>query len=313
MGIEQLKTGKTCTMDTPEGSIDYLVMFPEGFKEKYTRASGNTVSVVILVAWDDAASFKYYGLGFTTGVAGEDNFRRQIPLACPWAENMWLADLDSVNVGNLPESDAFDATTFEADLAFENWPRCGWIAYTATFVSLNWFPISDDDLLPSSDPLELQRYMRVTTRTQPKERKVPGFTFETDEATPIAINEVGFFAVYEEELIYTMMEVPEELRPNFTALIGKVNEDTFDGRLAGTLLFKGVAGEQQPYIGPNGERYFDVPYMFGYRPDGWNYSPVGFDAAGGPVFKPIRQKGATTGTKRPYAEADFSPLFKPSA
>lgn len=313
MATAPLLDDEACTLSTSEGDIQYWIMFPDGFGEQWTRGEGNSTTVTILVAWDDAATFKRFALGFTTGFVDHDTYYRTLPLAAPWAENQWLTSLRAIDVGNFADDEVSSGTTFELDLAFENWPRCGWVRYQATFVSLNYKLVSDNDLAEETrtDAKELSRYVRRTERTVPKERRVPGYTFETDEATPVPIDEVGFFAIYEKELVYTLLEVPADLVPEYEDVMVNLNDDTFDGYPAGTLIFKGVAGEQQPYVGPNGELYFDLPYLFGYRPQGWNYIPIGFDSAGGPVWKRIRQKGASTGTKPPYKSADLSILFKP--
>jgi hypothetical protein len=308
-----LTNAEACVLNTSEGPINYWVMFPEGYSEEYSRAEGNSTTVTILVAWDDAATFKRYALGFTTGFVDHDKFYRNLPLECPWAVNQWCSKLRAMDVGNFADSETGIGTTFEQDFTLQNWPRAGWVKYSATFVSLNYKLLNDNDVaeLNRTDAAELGRYVRRTERVLPKERRVPGYTFETDEGTPRPVAEVGFFGTYEKELVYTWLEIPADLTPEYEDVLVKVNDDEFDGYPAETLLFKGVAGEQQPYVGPNGELYFDVPYLFSYREQGWNKFPVGFDSAGGPAFIRIRQKEAATGTKPPYKKASFNKLFKP--
>jgi hypothetical protein len=280
--------------------------------------------VHIVVKWDDAGAFTQYALGFTEGTVGAPSFDRNPPLICPYAENnnQYLTSLVAVDTGNFNANGTLTGTEFERDPAADNWPRSGWIRYQATFVSLNWTapPLTNAELaaLPvrADGIIELGRYITKTRRTIPKERRVPGYTFITYDSSQTGVPEVPFFAIYEEEIVYTLKEVPFNMYPSKAIAdnLILINHDVFDGAAAGTMLFKGVVGEMQPYVGPNGALYFDIPYLFGYRKDTWNKLPVGFDAAGGPAFKTVRQQGAAPNTKRPYKTSTaFGNLFKPRA
>lgn len=312
----------TLTLKTPAGLIPYWILFPVGYNEEYTRGEGNSTTLNIACKWDDAPSFIQYALGFTTGMIGAPYFDRNLPLECEFGENQWLTHLREVDVGNFnPTSSGDTGTTFTTNPGFNYWPRCGYVVYSATFTTLNWNALLDDTQAAAAGALrpdhivELSRYLVVTERDVPKERKAPGYTFVTDDADAIPIPENGFFPVYETELVYTWKEVPYELRPRAEQLarLVKLNNATFDGYVAEQLLFKGVAGEQQPYVGPNGELYIDIPYVFGFRPYGWNFLPVGFLPGGGPDYRRVKQKGVGGAARPPYASTDFAPLFKPRA
>ncbi len=320
-GIAPFKYDEACRLEHDAGTIFYWVLFPEKYSERYTRGEGNQTTVEIVVQWKDAADFKKYAMGFTTGVRGEDVFRRRLPLACPWASNQYLAEMVAVSAGNFAADEGGPATRFELDPVFDNWPKCGYVSYLCTFVSLNYQLLPNDQIeskigfIGTGVIPELFRYVRKTERTLPKERRVPSATFETDDGVNTKIPEVGFFAVYEKEYVYTLIEVPYDLIPRaeMDARLVKVNSLTFDGMAPETVLFKGLTGELQPYVGPGGELYCDLPYLMGYRPDGWNKAPVGFNSSGGPNYIRIKQTGAPTGTKPPYASTTFVELFKPRA
>lgn len=313
---------KTLTLKTPAGLIPYWILFPEGYGEEYTRGQGNSTTLSIACKWSDAATFIKYALGFTTGIAGTPAFSRNIPLPSEFGESQWLTQLREVSVGNFNATSSGDTgTTFELDPGFNYWPKAGYVVYSATFTTLNWNSLYDDTEAAAAGALrpdgliELTRYLVVTERDVPKERKAPGYTFVVEDDPTIAVPENGFFPIYETELVYTWKEIPYTLRPRAEQLarLVKVNNATFDGYAAEQLLFKGVAGEQQPYVGPNGELYIDIPYVFGYRPFGWNTLPIGFLPGGGPNFRRVKQKGVGGAPRPPYASTDFGPLFKPRA
>ena len=311
------------TLSTPEGDISYWIIFPEGYEEQITNGEGNTTSLRFAVAWQDAVTFKKYAMGFTQTGGSGSWFNRITPMQNPWQPGQWLTDLRKVTVANFsPNTDlGYSGTTFGVDS--NGWPTAGFIIYQATFVSRN-YPIMTDELMlgmPRPDGIyELNRYVRKTWRVAPKERKVRGYTFVADnpggtggivDGTPI--EDSGFFPLYEKEYVYTWLQVPFAVAPlaQNDAILINVNYSAFDGFAAGTMLFKGYAGELAPYVGPDENLYIDIPYLFGYRPQTWNKYPLWVQSQAGPVWVGLKVQGSSSGSSPPYSSADFSQLFKP--
>jgi hypothetical protein len=101
------------------------------------------------------------------------------------------------------------------------------------------------------------------------------------------------------EYIYTWHQVPEEALPELTWIAGtnSVNDDVFDGRPAGTLLF---AGEPEIRLNPNpitGQYLYDVTYRFHSllifdegdktHPKGFNYIRRNDTLGGTNLFRPL--------------------------
>lgn len=146
-------------------------------------------------------------------------------------------------------------------------------------------------------------------------------------AENIAINEhVG-------ELIYTWHQVPEEALPQTQWIAGanSVNDSTFDGRPAGTLLF---TNDPELRMTPNpitGQYLYDVTYRFHslitydkgdpLNPKGHNYIRRSDPNAGGPgvsIFRPLLfglwftpAGGGPQQQQVMFPSFDFRRLFRP--
>lgn len=87
------------------------------------------------------------------------------------------------------------------------------------------------------------------------------------------------------------------------AYVGKLNDDTFFGGAAGTVLCTRIESSST-----DGGVNFDVAYEFQYRPDGWKADVVYIDPE---TSLPLKGANATDGTKKSvdiYEEADFDAL-----
>lgn len=159
---------------------------------------------------------------------------------------------------------------------------------------------------------ELCRYVHRQSVPRPRELKRPDFGFETDEANPVPITQVGFFASIEIDFDYTFFQVPYDGVPfaNIVAGFTKVNDAVFDpieqpGWFAPeVMLLKGCSGWDQVYrIIDDQQYYVDLTYHFSLQPLTWNK----FKKADGTVVS-VRVKDQPG--VRPYSTYDMTKLFK---
>jgi len=314
----------------PGAEIKYWVKFPENYSEEFTNNAGNSTVARIYIPWEESASFKIEAMGYTIGESGEDRFNRTTPMRCPYTTKQYLQSMRLTGLYTSQDQLAAAAEAspdpvllpFARDPVFGDWPTAGWAEYELIFQTLPYPVLSDSELTTGSGVIpELARYVRKTRRTVVQERRLPSLGFETCEVSSTVIQEVGFVPYTTEEIIYTLYQVPLALVPD-TAISNCgacVNDTTFDGKAAGTMLFKGLAAPIDPYGGPSGELYVNLMYNFGYNAQTWYKYPVGVDGSGNTVYKRIRKYkpgvdvGTTNDGEPMYGKADFAGLFKPLA
>lgn len=120
---------------------------------------------------------------------------------------------------------------------------------------------------------------------------------------------------YREEITYTWMRVPDVPTVGIQACLGKVNNATFDGYAAGTLLFEAPMRKrmQNMPLDPDGY-YYDHAFKMLYAPETWNklYRAT---LLPNPGFDEFTVSGATNliamaDGQSQYDYADFTKLFK---
>lgn len=321
-------TWEASTLHTPEGPVTYWVLADwDSFYEQYEDVN-NLTRHLIAVSWFDALIFKTYAIGITDRVGSATYFERYTPLQLPNNDGQYLTSLKKKKVH--AGTDTFGNPKLHvADPLLGNWPswdQSGFstavpprIIYEAVFTCPDYEIVTQDALIASGDPRELKRYVTREQQITPKERKVPSFGFETVEATPVPIPEVGFVPFYSVELYYTWRKVPVEYVPGVAIAncLNKINNAAFDYATdgtftrfqTGTLMFKGFANRLTPYRGPNAEWLVDLPYVFDFQPgDGgsntWNKVPRNDGSW-------IQIRVRDTAADPLYHSANFAPLFQP--
>lgn len=313
---------------TPTGTISYWID-PYSYSETFANA-GATSKCKLYVQGTDTPDFVKYAIGFTQRLTGSSlgsgggggstvTLSRQTPLPNPFftTGSQYLNQLSMVAAGKHTN-----------DPSFDNWPDWAWVEYEATFSTKNFTVLSDADTPSAGGGLlnELARYVTRMSRPAARERKVPGFALETVETPPQQIPEVGFVTDRSVDWVYTWHQVPMQSYPfvNVANQINTVNNATFDvfaGTASldgtqlgtpfptGTLLFRNMGRELEPYRGRDGGAYYDVVYLFTYRPAGWNnyFRPDGTTVA----WRYKRAAGTSGPDIPPYQSSDLTKLFQP--
>lgn len=349
------ETWATSTLYTAVGPIRYWVLADlDEYYEQYA-VDASLTKVQIAVAWEDVIDFKWYALGFAEPAgsgSGIDYLWRNTPLKHPTQENQYLIDLKKRKVipglegllprkvppegpGGVPPGGPEKFTIGRmspaaADATIDNWFNLdSWpgsmparVVFDATFGMLPYEVVDQDTFNDTLDATELVRFVTRTFKDNPREFKHPTYQFETDEATPVVVPEVGFRPFSDETHNITWHGVPWELVP-WTAIKAcklRVNDAAFDynfdgswGKFnAGCLKFEGTSREIAPYHNAAGQRVTDLPYVFTHQPadggdDGHQKLPRGYENE----WKKIRVRGSSASPKYPYATADFLTLFAP--
>jgi hypothetical protein len=112
--------------------------------------------------------------------------------------------------------------------------------------------------------------------------------------------------LFQEELAYTWVDVPDVDWLGISLCVGKVNDATFDGAKGwpsykpGTLLCMGP--KRRRHRTALGRVVWDITYRFLFKKDGWNYLP----ASNGTFWQVAFVKDGSP----PYRTADFNSLFR---
>lgn len=324
------------SLSTPEGPITYWQLSDlRQYTEKFAR-DGNLTRTLLAVAWADATNFKWYALGFSDHRSGATYFERYTPLLCPYTESQYLVQLEKaeIHVGLDPTGNPIFAAP---DPDAENWftlpptlpgqspgetrgfpPR---IIYHATFGNLPYKVVDQDTFRNTGALNEQRRFVIKRRRVNARERKIPGWTFETDDVAATPIPEVGFVPYYDYQFTWTWVGIPEDDVPD-TAIANclvKINNAPFGYKRDGTygkyqtgdLLFEGLASEITPYRGPNSEWLVDLPYVFRYQPaDGAGNGMLKVPRNDGTWIK-ARARGTAGSPKYMFFPANFEALFQP--
>ena len=296
--------------------IDYWVQW-DGYSEVWNSGQGGALSANVAVNWDDASNFIKYAIGFTDviGTAPNKTLRRQRPLACPPAPMLYCEGVMSAQYGGTKGPVA----------AFDNWFRCDWVEFRLTFRARKDKLLSDAQAAANTNLLEASRYTVRSMRANPREQKLPNTSVVFDDGVNTPVQTVGFLPDFEAEYAYQWLQIPEGGYPSgaIQVLLGCCNKTAFLGFPAETLLFKSLASPVDPYPHPDGLRYVDLGYVFGYRPNGWNKQRkadrswvltkmAGVTTPVAPPAAPGAPAETAPATARPYQAADLSYLFKPA-
>lgn len=336
-------TESPSTLYVPGGPLSYWVLAPHlGYTERYVDGGGGTTQVQIAVRWDDTFDFMQWAFGTTTvvGEGTQKKLSRSLPLLCQWTSHQFLTELSKVlavgadipvkdppDPGDPTPGDPYDNGIWFADPFFDNWFWMnGAVIYQASFGNRNYRLLTDAEvdakglISPGGYRNELHRYVTRSFLPVYRERRVPNYIFETDEANPVPIPEVGFipddgYIDYE----YVWRQIPLDAIPHkaMAECNGKVNDAPFDTGYTNkftkeTFLFVGVSRPITEYRHADGKLYCDIHYHFRFRPD---MDPL---IAGGGWNKQRRLNGTYIGIRakgqpgvRPWLTADLNRLFRP--
>jgi hypothetical protein len=103
---------------------------------------------------------------------------------------------------------------------------------------------------------------------------------------------------------YRMTDIPSEV----LSLVGKINDSSINSRKLGLTFPAGTLLYQPPHLQTEvtgKTEVWQVGFKFVYRPQGWNKFPRRGQSL---TFESIYNSGSSQ--VKPYAEADFSPLFR---
>lgn len=306
--------------------INYTEVF-DGSPEEQIGIWDSQVTRKYMVAWNDREEFVEDLLGLPSVKNGQ--LSRRIPFGYPSfsSNGPWLYAsrvLRTKGVGNRGKDQVVDVSNYEKCLitalhesrTYKVTPdqagKIGGIQDEGTLLASGWAN---------------SRY--VTKLPEPCERQLTlnlGMMRFVDDA---AVNAQGQpiggqamlqglpWVLQEQEIHYTWHEVPVEAYPNtaITTCMGQVNNATFDGYPARTLLCR--APKFKPYQTQLGQRLLDIHYTFRFRPNvdkdgvpqGWNAVPK---VVGGQLtFVPVTSNGRTLLGSPPHRLVDFKTLFQP--
>lgn len=304
----------------------------EPVREERT-ASSTLLQLDALVDFDIAEGWVREVVGFTEwtvpppGIPGESILTRHLPLRAEYRTggDLYLDSLQLVsNAGPVDAANGADRFS-EFD---NNWPVAETLRYRMTFLAPRWDMVSDADLrngLLTFSQREQFRYVTVSVRTNPRERRIPGYGFEVntnfDGLDPggrvVPISEVGFVPDYQQEIIATWHQVPVRAYPDAQVLarLATVNDSVFEigGKTyaAEELLLKGPQSPLEWYRGADGQLYYDVAFTFAFQPGGWNRQPLFKRNGAAKRYAPVRARMITP-DQAPYAASGFQALFRPS-
>lgn len=318
------------------------------YRENFARDASSTTTWLELRDWNDRPAFRKGMLGYATWAPAEGGnprnkfLTRVIPKSNPYTgfggtKKQFLQRLDlDLFYPTLP-----DAAHVYPDPAAENWLYVdGPVQYQATWAPVPYDVLDDDAAgcgtgytgASGETPPESRRFVRVIRRYMPEARKTPSAGFECYDPAyspgppevgfkPFVIQEVGFVPTFQIEITAELIGWPFDAYPDtgITACVGCVNEEVLVLRGKsygpGTLLYKGPAKEVEPYDDAAGFSSIDVPHLFGWRPQGWNFHRLNDGR-----WKPLVVKGTVpaayggTGSSAltpMFAAADFQKLFQP--
>ncbi len=308
-----------------DSGVPYELTF-EDYREQFTNRATNS-SCRARCAWIDAGDFLWDILGYTVsatsiGMSGGSVFNRYLPLAHPEISGLFCTAADllsypSSTKGGANQSAGVGAALFQSD----------WAIYRLTFARPPYFVVSNTDILDppiNTTPLESQRYLVPVYRPRAREFTINSYALKPEGAADsFAIKTPAFIMDREQDLFTTLMEIPADVMP-WSAIddcLGKINSADItlptsispDGIYSyrtfaqDTLLFRGLATELSQWQGASGYWYYDAPYYFTYRPNGWRKLP---NPTGDGDYTTMVRVGISP-TKYMYDESDFSKLFKP--
>lgn len=288
-----------------ESGIPYAVLL-DPYKARGAR-DANMEVLDVLVAWGDASGFIREAVGYTEWDGSSATLTRHLPLQCLWRPSLYCESYDLVDCGMYQTRD----TTYDPFL--DGWPEQDWIIYRLTFTRPRYWLFPDSVLSTSYGNREQERYTSLVRGYRPKERRAPSFAFETVEASPQVVDEVGFYPDYTIDYVCGWYQIPAAAVPEnaIRTQLLTVNDATITIRgrtfTAGQLLFRGPQQDVELYQGASNDFFEDLFYVFSFRQNTWNK----YRKNNG-TYVPLRVKGVTPDTP-PYFGSNFQNLFTPGA
>lgn len=292
----------------------------DGYKAR-GAPDANTEIVHAMVAWDKASDFLRDIVGYTTWDGTSPNLNRVLPQRCPTRKGLWADEHELADFGMYETRE----DCADPDLGI---PEQDWCIYAITFIRPKWFFLTDDQLkAPTYDNEEQFRYCRRSRRYSPRERRQSGFAYEyqlADGTFKDVPDEARFTPDYDLEYLIEWRQVPISAIPesSIADLLLTVNKDPIDLGVGynfatgtgitfepGSILFKGPQQGMEMYQGADGNFYENLPYVFAYRPGGWNTYLRPDLKAGKRDYGPIRRKGTLDPL---YPLGDHQKLFIPA-
>lgn len=299
---------------TPSGSFYQWTL--SKYREQWAK-NGIQVVIQCTCAWDDVGDVRSALCGYTEWTFGDLTLTRTLPYQWPFTTPLYCESAELVDYGFAKGADSHDPTA-------DDWPKGEWATLQCVFTRPPYALVEDAELTPLTG--ERGRFLSLRQQYNPRERRRPSYVFQTAEADPIPTDEVGFIPDFSVSIYATWWQVPYDAAPLLAiAKAGATVNDTdfwlkgITGEAAGgvyadpeQLLFKGCATPLEPYSGADGGLYFDLIYLFDYRPTlhGWN----GY-RKNDTSYVRLRLKGSATGLGAgipPYQSSDFSLLFQPT-
>lgn len=344
MRLPDISTWTPSYLFTPEGRIRYWVLCDwSNYSERYAQKA-SSITVEIAVEVNQRNKFRKYALGFSgSGSCNGNLITRFTPLRYPYPGHAkYLVDMESsgdilggMGIDGKPYAWEAEDTILES-YGWPRWPeRTGMlprIKYKCVFSTLPYLVV-DQASMSGYSYKEHARYVIRRMTSFSKERELPGYQFETDEASPVNIPQNGFVPYSEYELDWTWVGVPVEYVPwdAISELTGYINEAPFGycdeypkigtslpstsyGKYrTGCVQFRGTSGGMDPYLGNNAEWLIDIPYKFHWQPaDGGNDGQLKIPRGFRGEWVKVRQRGSGASPVYTKKKGDFERLFKPT-
>jgi hypothetical protein len=171
--------------------------------------------------------------------------------------------------------------------------------------------------------LEAQRYVVPTFRPRSREFTVNSYVLQVQGDPSTIIKTPAFIMDKEQDILLTWYQIPADCVP-WTAIdasLGTSNSAditipiarspsgvyTYRTFAQDTLLFRGLPNELSQYQSAYGYYFYDLPYFFTYRPNGWRKLPR---PNGDGTYVTMVYKNISP-TKFLYTQTAFASLFNP--
>jgi hypothetical protein len=303
--------------------VPFEYMF-EDYREQNTNEASNS-TLKVRTPWVTADYFVRDILGVTfsatgIGMHGGSYFNRYLPAAHPHIWNLWCTDATLVKYPSSSKGGANQSNPFNKFFTTD------WCIYQLTFTRLRYFVvdlagISNPPI--ASTPKEAQRYVIPIFRPRAREFTVNSYQLVIEDDPTVFIKSPAFVMDREQDIFLSWIQIPADCVP-WTAIdasLGTSNSAditlpiarspdgiyTYRTFAQDTLLFRGLANELSQYQSASGYWFYDLPYYFTYRPNGWRKLPR---PNGDGTFKTVIYKFISP-TKYLYNQTAFANLFTP--